>query len=243
MRYILWIIVLNMTLSLSLEAQSEVLGLSFTERRLNVAEQTHTNELNVKPIASVDKEPFVSSPLEVVSLSKPSVWKPNSTYALLWSILPGGGQIYNRKYWKVPIVWGALMTSFYTINWNQRLYSEYHAAYRDLKSEDPSQNTAWLAFAPRGTKPEDYAQMDRLTSTLRRGNDYYRRYRDVSIVVGILLYGLSMLDAYVDAELYTFDISPDLSMKVSPTILSPMPSMYLPDSNPYQVGLACSFTF
>lgn len=172
-----------------------------------------------------------------------SVWAPKSSHALLWSILPGGGQIYNRRYWKVPIVWGAMMSCFYAINWNQRLYSEYHTAYRDLKSENPAENTAWLAFAPNGTKPEDYARMNSLTNTLKRGNDFYRRYRDLSIVVSILVYGLSMLDAYVDAELYSFDISPDLSMQLSPTLI-PSGGLNLPtEGQQYQVGLACLLTF
>lgn len=241
MRYIFWIASLAMILSLEVRAEGDGLVQSPTDAQSSAVEETNApNHLRSLTLHADTEISFATPKAE---LAQRHAWQPNSTYALLWSILPGGGQIYNRKYWKAPIVWGALMTSFYAINWNQRLYSEYHAAYRDLKSEDPSQNTAWLAFAPRGTKPEDYAQMDRLTSTLKRGNDYYRRYRDLSIVVGVLLYGLSMLDAYVDAELYTFDISPDLSMKVSPMVLPPMPSLAPADPQLYQVGLACSFTF
>lgn len=165
-------------------------------------------------------------------------WKPNSTKALLWAILPGGGQIYNRKYWKVPIVWGAMLSCYYAISWNNRLYQEYHAAYRDINSEDPSQNTAWLSFAPPGATADQYANYKHLSSTLQRGNDYYRRYRDISIVLGILVYGLSFLDAYVDAELYTFDISPDLSMRVTPHVA---PAGL--DQRRMQLGVSCSFTF
>ncbi len=165
-------------------------------------------------------------------------WQPNSSHALLWAILPGGGQIYNRKYWKVPLVWGAFMTSYYTIIWNHGMYQEYHAAYRDLKSQDPSKNTAWLPFAPKGTKAQDYKQHLSLTSRLKRGNDFYRRNRDFSIIVGILIYGLSFIDAYVDAELSTFDISPDLSLRVSPCLLNDP----LQESN-CNMGLACSIIF
>lgn len=164
-------------------------------------------------------------------------WKPSSTKALLWALIPGGGQIYNRKYWKLPIVWGALATCAYFIDFNGRQYAEYHAAYRDIKSSDPSKNTAWLSFAPAGTKPEDYAQFTSLASTLERGNDYYRRYRDLSIVLAIGVYGLSILDAYVDAELFTFDISPDLSMSVMPNITPPI------GHQPSQVGMVCHLTF
>lgn len=165
-------------------------------------------------------------------------WKPNSGKALLWAILPGGGQIYNRKYWKVPIVWGAMLSCYYAISWNNKLYQEYHAAYRDINSEDPSQNTAWLSFAPAGATADQYANYKYLSSNLQRGNDYYRRYRDISIVLGILVYGLSFLDAYVDAELYTFDISPDLSMRISPHVATGGLNQ-----RQMQVGVSCSFTF
>ncbi|MDY3090676.1 MAG: DUF5683 domain-containing protein [Porphyromonas sp.] len=167
-------------------------------------------------------------------------WRPRGGKALLWAILPGGGQIYNRKYWKLPIVWGSLATCGYFIAFNGRMYSEYHAAYRDLMSADPATNTAWLAFAPQGTKAEDYGQFESLKSTLKRGNDYYRRYRDLSIVLAIGIYGLSMLDAYVDAELFTFDISPDLSMRVAPTMLPSAPGQ---GGGRYQFGMGCQLTF
>ena len=91
---------------------------------------------------------------------------------------------------------------------------------------------------PRRGKAEDYAQYSSLRSTLKRGNDYYRRYRDLSIVATVLVYGLSLLDAYVDAELYTFDISPDLSLRLSPEIAVPaLPRPAL------QLGVNCSLTF
>ena len=166
-------------------------------------------------------------------------WQPNSSKALLWALLPGGGQIYNRKYWKLPIVWGAFMTCYYSVTWNHRQYQDYHAAYRDLSSEDPSKNTSWLAFAPAGAKAEDYkTYQSTLKSTLKRGNDFYHRYRDLSILASILVYGLSILDAYVDAELYTFDISPDLSLRVAPEV--GLPKLGIPS---YQLGVNCSLTF
>ena len=166
-------------------------------------------------------------------------WRPSPKRALwLALVLPGAGQVYNRKYWKLPIVWGALTACYYAISWNNRQYRDYHEAYRDIMSADPATNTAWLAFAPAGAKAQDYAQYSSLRSTLKRGNDYYRRYRDLSIVATVLVYGLSLLDAYVDAELYTFDISPDLSLRLSPEIAVPaLPRPAL------QLGVNCSLTF
>lgn len=190
----------------------------------------------VSPLSLADSLAIAEAGKTAERIASP--WQPKSGKALLWALIPGGGQIYNRKYWKLPIVWGALATCIYFVTWNARMYNEYHAAYRDIKSADPSTNTAWLAFAPKGAKPEDHAQYSYLASTLQRGNDYYRRYRDLSIVLAIGVYGLSILDAYVDAELFTFDISPDLSMRVVPSVTPPMPA-----SPSYQMGVACSLTF
>lgn len=167
------------------------------------------------------------------------LWQPNSTKAILWGLLPGGGQIYNRKYWKLPIVWGSFVACYYAITWNNRQYQEYHAAYRDLSSADPEHNTAWLVFAPNGAKASDYQQyQSSLRSTLKRGNDFYRRNRDLSVVTSILVYGLSILDAYVDAELFTFDISPDLSLQIAPEV--GLPKLGIPS---LPVGVHCSLTF
>lgn len=172
-------------------------------------------------------------------VAQQALWQPNSTKALLWGLLPGGGQIYNRKYWKLPIVWGAFTACYYAISWNNRQYQDYHAAYRDLSSEDPSTNTSWLAFAPLGAKASDYQQyLSSLRPTLKRGNDFYRRYRDLSILATVLVYGLTLLDAYVDAELYTFDISPDLALRVTPEI-----GLSRASYPAYQLGVNCSLTF
>ncbi len=197
-----------------------------------------TDSLSVKPEDKVLFTELEAENAQRIDALAQEVWTPNSKKAMLWAILPGGGQIYNRKYWKLPIVWGAFMTCYYSISWNQRMYNEYHTAYRDIKSEDPSKNTAWLAFAPRGAKPEDYKKYDYLTRNLERGNKFYRRYRDLSIVATVLVYGLSVLDAYVDAELATFDISPDLSLRVSPCLISnPQEPQQI------QMGLGCSLKF
>lgn len=211
---------------------------SQTEARLLETQEQSPSE--VKPLPALNLPSIDSVQIERSKwLTDSLAWRPKSGKALLWALIPGGGQIYNRKYWKLPIVWGALATCGYFINFNARLYNEYHTAYRDIMSADPVNNTAWLAFAPRGAKAEDYAQYTSLRSTLQRGNDYYRRYRDLSIVLAIGIYGLSMLDAYVDAELFTFDISPDLSMRLSPTLMPANPML----GNTYQVGMGCQLTF
>ena len=190
-------------------------------------------------ITTSAQEPLLDFTKQAQQIRQEMLWQPNSTKAILWGLLPGGGQIYNRKYWKLPIVWGAFMACYYAITWNNRQYQEYHAAYRDLSSADPEHNTAWLVFAPSGAKASDYQQyQSSLRSTLKRGNDFYRRNRDLSVVTSILVYGLSILDAYVDAELYTFDISPDLSLRIAPEV--GLPKLGIPS---YQMGVNCSLTF
>lgn len=190
-------------------------------------------------VAPSTQEPLPSFEKQALKIQQQALWQPNSTKAILWAFLPGGGQIYNRKYWKLPIVWGAFMACYYSITWNNRQYQEYHAAYRDLSGPDPEHNTSWLVFAPTGAQASDYQQyQSSLRSTLKRGNDFYRRYRDLSIVATVLVYGLSILDAYVDAELYTFDISPDLSLRIVPEV--GLPKLGLPS---YQMGVNCSLTF
>lgn len=137
---------------------------------------------------------------------------PNSGVALICSIVPGGGQLYNQRYWKIPIVLSAMTAGVYAVTWNQRLYHEYHTAYADLLSENPLDHTSWQAFIPPGADPTKYVSDGNLRSRLERGSKQYKESRDLSIVITVALYLLSALDAYVDAELYYFNVSPQLTI-------------------------------
>lgn len=137
---------------------------------------------------------------------------PNSNVALICSIVPGGGQLYNQRYWKIPIVLSAMTAGLYAVTWNQRLYNEYHTAYADLLSENPLDHTSWQAFIPSGADPTKYVSDGNLRSRLERGSKQYKESRDLSIVITVALYLLSALDAYVDAELYYFNVSPQLTI-------------------------------
>lgn len=202
---------------------------------LNAKEFTFTEDTDIKVVKSLSDSVDYSKGI----LYKEEKWIPNSKYAILWGLLPGGGQIYNRKYWKLPIVWGAFTTCFYAFKFNQQKYTEYHEAYRDMSSEDPSKNTAWLAFTPKDTKPEDFEKYKYLLNNFKRGDEYFHRWRDISIVVGIGIYALSIIDAYVDAELATFDISSDLSMTVYPKIDKYEMNSY----TNYGLSIGCSLNF
>lgn len=165
-------------------------------------------------------------------------FKPNSTKAVLYSIVPGGGQIYNRVYWKLPIVIGAYTACYYAISWNNNNLIDYATAYRDIKSNTPMEHQSWQDFLPYGVDPKSYVNNTGFHEQLKRGRDFYRRNRDLSIIITAAVYALFMIDAYVDAELYNFDISPNLTLSYAPTYIPPTPQT--PDSG---VGLQLALRF
>lgn len=135
-----------------------------------------------------------------------------STKALICAVIPSGGQLYNQQYWKVPVVWSLAVGCAYAISRYGSLYNEYRTAYRDFMSDNPLQHDAWKPFVPAGANPEDYVKNDNIRSRLKQGTTMYRRNRDLSIILSSVVYLLTWLDAYVDAELVDYDISPNLSM-------------------------------
>ena len=149
-------------------------------------------------------------------------WKPDPVRAVwLAAIFPGLGQIYNRSYWKLPIIYGGLMGCIYAITWNNNMYQDYRQAYRDILTDevlstDPSRS--YNAVLREGYTIESMGGRTRYTQVLNENQNTYHRYRDISIVVAVAVYALSVIDAFVDAQLFDFDISPDLSMHVEPDI-------------------------
>lgn len=139
-------------------------------------------------------------------------FKPDPNKSL-WLALtfPGAGQIYNRKYWKLPIIYGGAMGVAYAISYYGGHYNDYMRGYRDYLDSDPNTNYH-LELLPQGY-PESNAG-----TYVKNAVNSYRRYRDIFIVVGVAVYALSVIDAYVDAQLADFDISTDLSMKVRPKL-------------------------
>ena len=166
------------------------------------------------------------------------VFIPNPTKATwLALVIPGGGQIYNRKYWKLPIIYGGYAGCAYALTWNNKMYKDYMQAYKDAALGN------WEANSIHDLLPPGY--LDRtpktqITETLRKRKDTYRRYRDLSIFAFIGVYLISVIDAYVDAELSNFDITPDLSMRVEPAVIN---SQYSIGSSNKSVGVQCSFRF
>lgn len=165
---------------------------------------------------------------------------PNPQKALWYAILfPGAGQIYNRKYWKLPIVYGGFVGCAYALTWNSKMYKDYSMAYQDIMSDNPN-NDSYLDFLGPGATPEKVKErLDYYKNLFKSRKDIYRRQRDLSIIAFVGVYVLSIIDAYVDAELSTFDISKDLSMKVEPTTFNQKEHKDYSEG----VGLKCSLKF
>lgn len=182
------------------------------------------------------KEPTTASADSISKAIDPNRWVPNPTKATwLALVIPGGGQIYNRKYWKLPIFYGGFAGCAYALTWNNKMYKDYSSAYKDAVNEN------WTSTSITDLLPPGYidrVSKTQLTETLRKRKDTYRRYRDMSVFAFIGVYLLSVVDAYVDAELSNFDISPDLSMRVEPTIID-----HRTGGSSRSVGVQCSFRF
>lgn len=162
--------------------------------------------------------------VNVVKYSPYDVWEeretifnPDPTRAVWMSALfPGLGQIYNRRYWKLPIVIGGFMGLGYATSWNNGMLSDYTKAYRDIMDTDPS-TKSYMDFFPPTTKEEN---LDKtwLTNLLRSRKNFYRRNRDLCVICMVGVYLIAMVDAYVDASLSHFDVTPELSIDVTPAV-------------------------
>lgn len=167
---------------------------------------------------------------------RPASFNPDPMRAVwLSALFPGLGQIYNRRYWKLPIVVGGYVGLFYATTWNSNMLADYQRAYLDIMDSDPTTNS-YMDFFSSAYKEEDIDK-DWLTSVLKQRKDYYRQYRDLCIICMIGLYAICMIDAYVDAQLYHFDVSPDISMQWQPAVI-PTGRSALP-----AVGVQCAITF
>ena len=155
---------------------------------------------------------------DTLKLNRFENWQPNSIRAMwLAMVFPGGGQIYNRKYWKLPIVYGGVVGCIYAVNWNSQVLKDYSQAYQDITDKDPTTNSH-LEMLPLGYNIS--GREEHFKTIFKRKKDFYRRNRDLSIFCIAGVYLLSVVDAYVDAELSTFDIGRELSVQLSPNMIS-----------------------
>ncbi|MBO4402771.1 MAG: hypothetical protein J5792_03690 [Bacteroidales bacterium] len=161
---------------------------------------------------------------DTVSQSKVRTKYPK--VAGLCSIIPGGGQVYNGKYWKVPVVYAALgVTGGMTYHYHQK-YIYYRDEYR-LR----------LNGATEGLNPDLASMSD---ENVHAYESYYRRNQELGLFVFILCYGLNIVDAVVDAHFSTFDISDDLTLQLQPSLTEPLPRP-VPTATTFGMRLVLNF--
>ncbi len=168
-------------------------------------------------LASADSLKTVTTVVDTTApegkkIKKVNVYNPRKA-ALRSAIIPGWGQVYNKKYWKVPIVYGALGISAGVFFFNLQTYKDtrfaYKATYNVRQPNATAADTAAFNSIPDYLKP--YSE-----GSLRSFRDSYRRDIDYAVIFFVLLWGLNVVDAAVDAHLKSFDVSPDLSLRFKP---------------------------
>ena len=147
-------------------------------------------------------------------------------------ICPGAGQIYNKSYWRVPIVVGGFASTIYCIDWNNRGYQRFKKAYRLRADYDQNPD-----LYPNGSADEFKGRY--ASSFLKNLRNSYRRNRDLCIILTAGLYILQAIDAHVDAHLRDYDVSDDLSVNVTPMVSY---NPYMGDSS-VAVGMNVAFNF
>ncbi len=185
------------------------------------------------------KNDSIQQQMPEMELKERKKWIPNANSAIWLSLaIPGAGQIYNHKYWKLPIIYGGFVGCIYALTWNGQMYKDYSQAYQDIMSDNPA-NDSYMDFLPLGYTQQDvFNRLSYFQDLFKRRKDIYRRQRDLSIFVFIGVYLLSVIDAYVDAELSNFDISNDLSMSWQPALFN--------DARcglPQGIGVQCNIKF
>lgn len=167
-------------------------------------------------------------------------FKPDPIRAMwLALVLPGGGQIYNRKFWKLPIIYGGFLGCAYALTWNNQMLRDYSQAYIDIMDDDPN-TKSYENMLPMGY--DITGKEDRFKTIFKNKKDHFRKYRDMSIFAFAGVYLISVIDAFVDAELSTFDISRDLTLHFEPAIIDTgMPTMRHQHQKSY--GLSCNINF
>ncbi|MBT0548352.1 DUF5683 domain-containing protein [Riemerella anatipestifer] len=166
---------------------------------LGLAQNTNVDTLGISKT-----ETEIVQEIEKANANKPILKTYNPTLAGLYSaVLPGLGQYYNKKYWKIPIVWGAVGTSVGIAIWNQNNYERYRKAF----------------VAELNNQPHEFSGISGVDATvLGNTQDRMKRQRDYAIAISVGIYILNIIDAVVDAHLHEQRNDPDLA--IAPTLLS-----------------------
>ena len=156
--------------------------------------------------------------------------------ATLYSaVLPGLGQAYNKKYWKIPVIYAGFAGIGYFIHWNSGYYNTMKLAYSDLTDGNDETNSYLDLEAAHYYDLEDPTDFSNFKKNLVKTRDYYRRNRELLVISMVAFFGLNIIDESVDAHLFDFDIREYLSFNWQPN---------MQNYNRQTVyGLNCTFTF
>ena len=163
------------------------------------------------------------------------------TRATIYSAaLPGLGQAYNRNYWKIPVIYAGFGGLSYGVFFYQRQFKEFRRVYNDYSKELKEYQDAQNTDIPKPEKPNEnllvFGKKGYTPESVRAGRDHYRRYRDMFVIGVGAWYLLNVLDAYVYANLFDFDVSDNLSFRINPTVIPTANARLSP-------GLNISFSF
>jgi hypothetical protein len=175
-----------------------------------------------------------STKTEIVPANDEEVHSPRKA-TIYSAILPGLGQAYNKKYWKIPIIYVGFGTIGYFIRWNNNYYQTYKQAYSDFTDGNPDTDSYLDLDATKYYDLENPTDSVNFRTGLSKQQAYYRRNRDLLIISMVGFYGLNIIDASVDAHLFNFDISEDLTMNWQPSV------QLFDDQLIYGVNLAFNF--
>jgi hypothetical protein len=195
---------------------------SFTDIR-EVKAQKRTDRDSLLIIQPEMDTTLLKNEIDTTMIEVKDPERPNRV-VLHAAILPGMGQIANKKYWKLPILYGGAGTILFYIDYNNKKYQQFRNAYLEQKSLPES---LW----------KDPLTINVSADNLNRGIDFYRRNRDLLMILLAGVYFIQIVDAYVDAQLMDFDISEDLTFRIQPGL---MPDGYTSSIN---YGLKFVFIF
>lgn len=176
----------------------------------------------VKAQVSIAEKVLGDTLADSVQAFKPKKITSPRKAAMFSAILPGLGQIYNQKYWKLPFIYGGAIAVVYAFNFNDEQYQLFRSAYILRRNGDQSERSLF----------NNYPDINQLSNA----RDFYRYYRDFSVILGLILYGLNIADATIDAHLAHFNVTDDLKLQVEPKVAT------LPNNAPV-MQLGMRFTF
>jgi len=201
----------------------------FPDRTEQPAVSTEDNSMTSSKYTQTDLSFFSDSTetVKVYPLDTMYVSHSPAKAAIMSAVIPGLGQVYNRKYWKVPIVYLAIGISVERFIKFQNTYNKYRRAYIDIKDNDPYTNFHLTLGLP---------QSQTLEQGITKAKEQFRTWRDYAILAVVVTYALNILDANVDAHLMGFSLDDNISLNIRPTFFEN-------DMNYKKIGLTLRFTF